>query len=902
MPLSAGDNLGPYEIIAPIGAGGMGAVYKARDTRLDRAVAIKVSNAEFSERFDREARAVAALNHPNICTLYDVGPNYLVMEHIEGEPLKGPLPLEQALKYAVEICDALIAAHKKGIIHRDLKPANILVTKSGVKLLDFSLAKFAQTAPAPSDATLTMALTGKNEIVGTLYYMSPEQLQAQADGREVDGRSDIFSFGVVFYEMLTGKRAFDGASMASVIAAIMERPAPSITTIAPPALDALLQTCLAKDPDERWQTARDLKRELLRVASVSSEPAPIVPAATQPRWPVAIAGISTVALIVAGVLLYNATRPPPLRPLLHLNVEIPSATPLARVDIALGIAGHALAISPDGGRLVVSLRGADAKTRLHIRNLQQSEFTPLSGTENAHSPFFSPASNWIGFFAEGKLKKIAVEGGAVVTLCDAAVGVGASWGDDDNIIAALGTRTILVRIPSSGGTPVPVTKLNAAEETHRWPHVLPGSNAVLFTAAAQVGIGYDDANIQVLSLRTGERKTLQKGGFFPRYLANATGPNDQGHLVYVHRSTLFAVPFDAGRLTLAGAPAPILMNVGSTMVAGGDFTFAGNGTFVFLTGKPNLDVQSISWVNKEGKGAMPLHAPPGRYLTPRFSPDGKRLAFAMIGAKGQDIWVKDLDRDTTSRLSFLPGENQFPVWTPDGNTIAFYSSNPAAPGLYAVRSDGSGEARRLIEGRQFPYSFSPDGKHVAITRTGNGSNLDILTLPVEADTGPDSAGIRFGKAELFVGTPSIETNPAFSPDGRWLAYVSNESGTYDVYVRRFHLSGGGSGGRWQVSTGGGRNPVWARGSRELAFLALDGRVMAAEYEAKGDTFAAGKPRVWTEARMSYFGVYPTYDLAPDGKRLAAIVADDTDAGKLPTSLTFLLNFGDELRRMAPAPK
>jgi predicted Ser/Thr protein kinase len=390
MPLQPGEKLGPYEILTPIGAGGMGEVYKARDTRLDRIVAIKTAKVEFNERFEREAKAVAALNHSNICQLYDVGPNYLVMEYIEGTPLKRPLPVDQALKYAVQICDALDAAHKKGITHRDLKPANILVTKAGIKLLDFGLAKLAsagagQAAKAPSDATLTMALTGKNEIVGTLYYMSPEQLQAQATGQEIDGRSDIFSFGLVLYEMITCKRAFEGSSPASVIAAIMERPAPSIANVAPLALDRVLKTCLAKDPDDRWQTARDLKRELEWIAGASGEVS-TAPTAAARRLvlPWVVAAVGAVVAVALGTIAYRATRPTPLRPMLRLNAELPGEAPLMRID-----GGNMLALSPDGSRLALTQRGPDGVVRLYTRLLGQVQETPLPGTENALYPFSS---------------------------------------------------------------------------------------------------------------------------------------------------------------------------------------------------------------------------------------------------------------------------------------------------------------------------------------------------------------------------------------------------------------------------------------------------------------------------------------------------------------------------------
>jgi len=424
MPLSAGEKLGPYEILAPIGAGGMGDVYKARDTRLDRIVALKVSKAEFSERFEREAHAVAALNHPNICTLHDVGSNYLVMEYIGGTSLKGPLPLDQALRYAVQICDALDAAHKKGITHRDLKPANILVAKSGIKLLDFGLAKIGQTVKPLGDATLTMALTGKNEMVGTLYYMSPEQLQAQATGQEIDGRSDIFSFGLVLYEMLTGRRAFEGSSPASVIAGIMERPAPSIADVAPPALDRVLQRCLEKDPDDRWQTVRDLKAELEWIAGAAPEPAPANSTIRKgSRLPWIAAALLAVGFIAASWIAYRATRPAELKPLVRLDVDLGP-------DVSLGsTSGVAAILSPDGTRLVYVSKG-----RLFTRKLDQPKATELAGTDGATAPFFSPDSQWVAFFAGGKLKKLPIDGGPASYLGDASAGYGGSWSEDGSIL------------------------------------------------------------------------------------------------------------------------------------------------------------------------------------------------------------------------------------------------------------------------------------------------------------------------------------------------------------------------------------------------------------------------------------------------------------------------------------
>ncbi len=904
MALKAGDQLGHYEVLSLVGTGGMGEVYRARDMQLKRDVALKVLPSVFASdpdrlaRFQREAELLASLDHPNIGQIYGIaqaGRDWaLVLALIEGPTLadhiaKGPLAVDDVIAYAKQIVAAMEYAHEQGVIHRDLKPANIKVTPEGVvKVLDFGLAKaLDQRAAAASltpenSPTLTMGATQAGVIMGTAAYMSPEQ----AVGKGADRRADIFSFGVVLFEMLSGTRAFKGESAGETLAAVV-KDVPDWTALpagTPVHLRVLLERMLHKDRRQRLQAIGEA-RIALETPDRSEPAAATVPAQSRHGW--VVAGVLAVGLAAASWIAYNATRPAPLRPLIRLNAEIAAETPLARTA-----GGNMLALSPDGARLALTLRAADGKVRLHTRLLHQSQVTPLTGTDGAAFPFFSPDGEWIGFFADGKLKKIAVEGGAAVTLCDAPSTRGGSWGDDGNIIAALEEATVLSRVPSAGGTPVPVTKLASGEVTHRWPQVLPGSQAVLFTAATHRN-NYEEATIEVISLQTGERKTVARGGFSPRYLPALTGA---GHLIYLDQSTLFAAPFDAGRLATVGAAVPILEDVSTNANAGGDFAFAQNGTFAYLSGKASTAGYPISWVGSVGNSTQPLHAPPGVYFAPRFSPDGKRLAFSILSGKGSDIWVKDLDRDTPSRLSFLPGTNGLPVWTPDGKNIVFRSQNPAAPGLYGIRSDGSGEAKRLTEGKasEYPYSFSPDGKRLAIHHTGNGGSPDIFTVGVEADS-----GVRLGKAELFLGTPFIEVFPMFSPDGRWLAYVSNESGTYEVYVRPFP----GPGGRWQISTGGGLYPVWSRDGRELLFSTFEQVVMAVGYTAKGETFAAGKPRVWTETRlrgMSTPGY--AYDLAPDGKRLAAFVAGERNAEKPPTHLTFLLHFSDELRRRAPAGK
>ncbi|MGO9255121.1 MAG: protein kinase domain-containing protein [Bryobacteraceae bacterium] len=680
MPLSPGDKLGPYEIVAPLGAGGMGEVYRARDAKLNRDVAIKVlpaalsADAQYMARFEREAQMLAALNHPNIATVYGIEQGALFMELIEGADLKGPLPIDEALAIARQIGAGLEAAHEKGIIHRDLKPANIKLTPAGVvKILDFGLAKSAETgavagASATMSPTLSMEMTRAGMILGTAGYMSPEQ----ARGKPFDKRTDIWAFGVVLYEIITGKRLFEGEDLTETLASVV-KDRPDLTAV-PAKVRPLLERCLEKDPKKRLRDIGDMEFLLAEANSPAAPAATASPA----RFPW-MAATAALALAAAGAssIAYRATRPAPLRPLIRLNAEIAPDMPLASARSGLTGAGASariggsLAVSPDGARLVVTLRGTDGKVRIYTRLMNQSEMTPLAGTDEASYPFFSPGGEWIGFFADNKLKKVSVEGGATVTLCDAPYGNGASWGDDGNIIAALNFVGGLSRIPSAGGTPAPVTKLTSGEATHRRPQVLPGSQAILFTSSAQLD-NFQDAKIEVISLPTGERKTLVSGGYSARYLPSSTGA---GQLIYLHQSTLFAVPFDASRLAASGSPAPILEDVASNPGGGGDFAFGQNGTFVYLSGE-GTNGWSISWVDRSGK-TQPLETTPGQYHDLRFSPDGKRLAYSMVSSKGSDIWVKDLDRDTPSRISFLPGANVYPVWAPDGKTIVFASSNGA---------------------------------------------------------------------------------------------------------------------------------------------------------------------------------------------------------------------------------
>ena len=892
MPLSAGTRLGPYEILAPIGAGGMGEVYRAKDTELGREVAIKVlpdalaRDPERLARFKREAKVLASLNHPNIGQIYGVESQALVMELVEGETLKGPLPIETALNYARQIAEALEAAHEKGIVHRDLKPTNIMVTPAGlVKVLDFGLATAAgePSAGDPADSpTETLSPTRLGVIFGTAAYMSPEQ----ARGGTVDKRADIWAFGVVLYELLTGRRAFSGGSVTDILAGVLraEPDWSALPAATPPRIRKLLRRCLERDRKQRLQAIGEAR---IAIDAPEEEVRPL-PAAAR-LWPWAAAALAMTFAVIAAAGWWHASRPAALNPLMRLRLEMGPDIKLERPH-----GGSFLALSPDGTLLAVIVSGADGQTRLATRRLDGSETTPLAGTEDASSPFFSPDGQWIAFHADRKIKKISVRGGAAVTLCDAAGAIAGSWGDDGNIIVPLGWGTGLSRISSSGGAPAPVTELSHEKDEfrHAWPQVLPGSRAVLFTTA-HTAQAYDDADIDMVSLKTGVRTTLHHGGFFARYVPS-------GHLVWVHQNTLYAAPFDPGRLALTGEPQPVVEDIDNRMDTGADFGFSQNGIFVYSSGNGQAQ-RSIFWLDSTGR-TRSLHPAPGIYGFPRFSPDGKRLAFSVNdGRSHEDIWVQDLDRDTASRVTLLRGLNQYPVWTHDGKNLVFWSSNPAAPGIYWVRADGSGVAQRLTDGKiwQLPQSISPDGKRLAMSQTSTGGGVEIWMAAIEGDAGH----LRLGRAEPFLRTPFVTIQPAFSPDGRWLAYFSGEPGKEGLWVVPFPGPGGG----WLVSSRGS-DPIWSRGAlgagRELFFLADSRTIMVASYTASGDALVFGKPKMWSQHPVLDSGSPPvgTYDMAPDGKRFAVVLnADGTAEPKPITHLTFLLNFFDELRRRMPSP-
>jgi Tol biopolymer transport system component len=896
MPLSAGAKLGSYEVVSAIGAGGMGEVYQAHDTKLGRDVAIKVlpeafaHDAERLSRFQREAKMLASLNHPNIATIHGLeqsgDTSYLVMELVPGETLQervkreGAVPVEEALGIAMQIAEALEAAHEKGIIHRDLKPANVKLTPEGkVKVLDFGLAKaFAgdtTTEDIGNSPTLSMAATMQGVILGTAAYMSPEQ----AKGKAVDKRTDIFAFGAVLYELLTGKQAFHGDDVTDILGAVlrMEPDWSQLPETTPAAIRILLRRCLRKDKRQRVADATDVRIE---IEDAIAAPKDFSVTQTAPsslsRLPWALAAAVTIIAVVTAFGWWRSTRPVE-RALARLDVDLGP-------DVSLGsLRGTDTVLSPDGTRIVYVSQG-----RLFTRRLDQPNATELAATQGAYAPFFSPDRQWVAFFTLGKLQKISVEGGSAITLCEMSTGEGGSWGEDGNIIAALGATSGLSRIPSAGGPPTPVTDLQSGEISHRWPQILPGGKAVLFTTNTRA-LAFDAANIEVMSLADHSRKTLVRGGTFGRYLPS-------GHLVYVNRGTLFAVSFDVDRLEVHGTPVPVLDQVGYNSTAGAaQFDFSQTGTLIYRSGGAGGGVLStIAWLDGAGK-VQPLLAKPGAYSNPVLSPDGLRLVVDLTEGSGTDIWVYDWQRDTMTRLTFS-GTAQAPVWSPDGRYIAF-RTNPGE-GLSVIRSDGSGKPQSLTQSKylQVPWSFTPDGKRLAFFEQGSGTSYDLWIVPLESD----SAGLRAGKPEVFLQTPADERLPSFSPDGRWLAYASDESGTFQVYVRAFPDKGG----KWQISNSNGTIPMWSRNGHELFFETLDNHIMVAGYTEKGDSFVADKPRVWSEKQLgNATGGRSNIALAPDGKRIVAFMPVETaEAQRTQSHVIFLENFSDEVRRKVPVSK
>ena len=908
MALSTGTHLGSYEVLTPIGAGGMGKVYKAHDTKLGRDVAIKVlpeafaHDAERLARFQREAKMLAALNHPNIATIYGLeqsnGMSYLVMELVSGETLaervkrEGRIPVEEALRIAVQIAEALETAHEKGIIHRDLKPANVKVTPEGkVKVLDFGLAKafagdVADSNPSQSP-TLSAVATMQGVLLGTAAYMSPEQ----ARGKAVDKRTDIWAFGCVLYEMLAGKQAFEGEDITEILASIVktEPDWQVLPRTTPAKIQDLLRRCLQKDKTLRMRDAGDARIEIQEALTA---PATAQPVAAQRKnrervTQLAAGTMTLIAIAFAIGFVLRAPKPPQQVQPVRLSAEIGADASLY-TDF-----GSSAILSPDGTRLALLATGSDQKRRIYVRSLDQLQATALPGTENASDPFFSPDGQWIGFFADGKLKKTSMQGGAAVALCDAHDERGGSWSDDGTIVFAKDATSALSKVSSAGGTPQPLTTLDkqAGEITQRWPHVLPGGKAVLFTSNTHQ-YNFEDSEIVVYATVSGQRKTVQRGGFYARYLPS-------GHVVYMHEGTLFAVPFDLKRLEVTGQPAPILEDVVTVPnYAGAQFSFSETGNLAYVAGGGGGQNVSIYWMDREGK-FTPLRETPGGYSNPAFSPDGKRLALEIREGSRSDIWVYEWERDALRRLTFAGEANRFPGWTPDGQRIVYSSQEKGGTfNLWWIRIDGAGDAQRLAESKspQFAGSWRPDGKVLAFTQINPITAGDIMTLPIEGD---ERSGWKPGEPKPFVNSTFTEGDPGFSPDGRWLAYESNESGSNEVYVRPFP----GPGGKWQISTGGGVFPMWSRNGKELFYRTTDSKIMVVSYTASVDSFHADKPQLWSPGQFTGRGLGNyNFDLHPDGKRFAVLKAPGAEQTPAVNKVSFIFNFFDEIRRKLPPGK
>ena len=867
MPFDAGSRVGPYEIVATLGAGGMGQVYRARDPRMGREVAIKLAADQFSDRFEREVRAVAALNHPNICHVYDVGPNYLVMELVEGSTIaerirQGPIPLDEALTIARQICDALEAAHERGIVHRDLKPANIKITPEGcVKVLDFGLAKVV-AQPAAADGadespTLEMGATISGQIVGTASYMSPEQVR----GKMVDKRADIWAFGVVFYEMLTGRRLFEGRTISDKVAGVLTQE-PDWTPV-PTKAQRLLKSCLEKDPKRRLRDVADAWRLL--------EDAPIHPTTGLGPWKLAAAALAVICAMTLWAPWRSALPASSAALPLHLELDLGP-------DVSLASAAPSAVLSPNGERLTFISKNADGINRLFTRKLDDSKIVRLPGTENAQFPFFSPDGQWVGFFAAGQLKKTRIDGGEPVVLCNAPGGRGASWADDGRIIASLDLTTGLSQIPAEGGTPVPLTELSPGELSHRFPHVLPGDKAAVFTITTEYSY-HENAGIGLVMLRDHTRRILlDHAGSYPRYLSS-------GHLIYAHQGTLFAIAMDAERMELRGNATP-LIEVASEPVGGSvQVDFSRTGILVYRTSGVR-GMKTLAWLDRSGK-LDPLPIEPGIYVMPHLSPDGNRLAIMASQGLRTDLWIFDLVRGTKMRLTSGPNFNSSPVWTPDGRYLVFQS----AGGMYWVPSDAGAKPELLTESKNFqmPTSFTPDGASLVYTELNPRTGPEIRIIPVNKVSGH----LRAGTPRVFTKVAILNTFAVVSPDGHWLAYADAEGGVYEIHVRAVS----GNVAHVQVSNTGGILPMWSRNGRELFYRTEDARIMIVNYMITGDTFVPEKAREWPGRPIGGAGGAHNIDLAPDGQHFVTVRTVESPVSGLPINhLMLTVNFFDEVRR------
>jgi len=892
-----GKTISHYKIIEKLGEGGMGVVYRAQDTKLEREVAIKVLPEEFAKdldrlaRFEREAKLLASLNHSNIATIYGLeeseGEHFLALELVEGKTLaeqlsSGPLKSQEALEICRQIAEALETAHERGIIHRDLKPSNVKITPEGkVKVLDFGLAKafdFAETGKASSvdpfkSPTLTVGTSRSGVILGTAAYMSPEQ----ARGKPLDKRTDIWSFGCLLYELLTGRQTFKGETTSDTIAMILEhepnwKALPGDTL---PTVRKLLRRCLEKDPKRRFHDIADARIEIEDMLSKPSgalreifdgtgEPRSGLKRRTVP-WSVALL-FGVVCIIVASVIVWNL-KPKAVKTIQPVKRFVVNLGPNERLGAS--VYGNDLAISSDGSYFVY-VAGEGKRTQLYLRQMNQLKATPLPGTEGAEHPFFSPDGRWVGFFAHGKLKKVLLEGGTPLTICKGgAQPWGATWGPNGYIIFGV-VNSGLLRVSDSGGEPMAITTPDTKKDEigHRWPEMLPGGKAVLFTIYPVEGL--ESARIAVFSLETGEQRILlDEVGYDARYAST-------GHIVYAREGILMAVPFDLQQLKVTGSPFPVLDGVARRGNDTAFFSFSRDGSLVYISGLSETVGQILVWVDRQGQTTTLMEAERG-FEHPRISPDGKQVA--ALGSE-LDIWVYDMESGRPNRLTF-EGDINYAVWSPDGTRIAFASDRSGHWNLYWKPADGSGEGEQLLkrEQKDWPASWSSDGQMLTFYEITPTTQRDIWVLSIQDRT-----------ASPFYVTSFNERVPMFSPDSRWIAYVSDESGQDEVYVQPYP----GKGGKWQISEGGGREPMWAPDGREL-FYRKGNMMMCVAIETK-PAFKRGMPKSLFEGQFMAHPNFTYYDIHPDGDRFLMVKTEEELA---IDQINVVLNWFEELKQQAP---
>jgi eukaryotic-like serine/threonine-protein kinase len=909
MALATGTKLGPYQILSPLGAGGMGEVYRARDTRLDRSVAIKVLPAHLSsdpglkQRLERESRAISALQHPNICTLFDVGSqdgvDFLVMELLDGETLaarlaKGPLPLAQAVTVGIEIAQALEKAHRQGIIHRDLKPANIMLTKSGAKLMDFGLAKpelaitgatggLTPSTPTMSFASLTSAaspLTQKGSIVGTFQYLAPEVLQ----GEEADARSDIFAFGCVLYEMITGRRAFEGKSQISVLSAILEKEPDPIGASHPPMLNRIIRACLAKDPADRLQSAHDAAIDLRWIAESPKDARTSESATAFPQlkksWLVLLAVAAVALAALAAFAGYSAN---PTIAVESLHAELPP--PDKFTFDTTGDVGGMPVLSPQGDRVAFVAHSSDAKT-LWVRPLNSDLAQQLEGTQGASHPFWSPDGRNLGYFANGKLMKIPAGGGAISPLADAPNGRGAAWGSDDVILYCANYLGPLMRVSAQGGSVAPATVLDTRKHsTHRFPWFLPDGKHFLFFATSHSGGDPKQNGVYMASVDNQESRFIVATDSAPEYAS--------GYLLFRSGTALMAQRFDPESAKLLGAAHPLIDNIRyDAGVWRSIFSVSQNGLLVYQGGNTAAAGTRMAWFDRSGKELSTVNDRESTTIDLRISPDGKRVAYG--GSLG--IWTLDLIRKTKTRITFDQETLSQPSWSPDGSTLLFTASSRPGSTDVEIRSkasDGSGTEKTLATlsgGPAYLYpSLTPDGKYLTYVSSAGQKTTALWIIPVAEDAKGDAKPVA---PVAIVQPPSPQYSLSIhrvSPDGHMVAYESDESGSSgntDIYVTTFPEGKG----KWRVSTVGAGYPTWRGNGKELFFRDANDIIYACTVKRNGEEIEVGTPQ--RLFRVYLPGVGFPYDVSPDGQRLLLNLAEEE--GQTPVRL--LTNWPEELKK------